>query len=174
MPSGVYSRPIKGQEQQEMINKKFSRLLVLHYDPIISKQRGRDYYLCRCVCRTEKIISGGNLRNGRLKSCGCLRQENMSKIGKGTKNGENHPAYIDGRWIQQQKLYESIRERDNYTCQNCGKTQKDELKSSNRKLSIHHKDGDHFNDVPENMVTLCGTCHPNENAKNKEKTNANL
>ena len=32
-------------------------------------------WLCRCDCGTEAIVMGENLKNGRSKSCGCLRDE---------------------------------------------------------------------------------------------------
>lgn len=36
--------------------------------------RGRTrYYLCRCDCGNERLVSGGSLRNGRSQSCGCVR-----------------------------------------------------------------------------------------------------
>lgn len=31
--------------------------------------------LCRCECGTEKIIQESNLKEGRTRSCGCLRKE---------------------------------------------------------------------------------------------------
>ena len=34
---------------------------------------GNRYYRCRCVCGKEKMVQGGTLRNGRSKSCGCVR-----------------------------------------------------------------------------------------------------
>ncbi len=32
-------------------------------------------WLCRCDCGTEAIVMGENLKRGRSKSCGCLRDE---------------------------------------------------------------------------------------------------
>ena|SRR3972149_8558680 len=55
-------------------------------------------------------------------------------------------------------LRESIRKRDNYTCQICG-TYQDELKGWHRKLDIHHKDYNKDNLNPNNLITLCKSCH---------------
>lgn len=52
-----------------------------------------------------------------------------------------------------------IRKRDNYNCQRCGKSQEFELADFGCVLAIHHYDNDHYNDAPENMVTLCSYCH---------------
>jgi hypothetical protein len=58
----------------DLTGKRFGRLLVLAEAPRRSRQR---YCLCRCDCplKTEKEVSGGNLRNGEIRSCGCLRSE---------------------------------------------------------------------------------------------------
>lgn len=60
-------------------------------------------------------------------------------------------------------LKESIRKRDNYTCQECG-IHKDEL---NRKLHVHHIDYNKKNCNPINFITLCCACHMKTNY-NKE------
>jgi hypothetical protein len=39
------------------------------------------YWLCRCDCGTEKIVSAGNLRSGHTQSCGCLWREAITKHG---------------------------------------------------------------------------------------------
>lgn len=50
-------------------------------------------------------------------------------------------------------LRRSIRERDNYTCQICGNEQGD------RVHSVHHIDYDKNNCNPDNLITLCISCH---------------
>lgn len=36
---------------------------------------GSTYWNCRCVCGTEKVISGHSLRRGITKSCGCMTRK---------------------------------------------------------------------------------------------------
>lgn len=36
-------------------------------------------YLCLCSCSEKKTVSGGSLRSGKVKSCGCLRRANGRK-----------------------------------------------------------------------------------------------
>jgi len=55
------------------------------------------------------------------------------------------------------ELREYIRNRDNYTCQECGKHQKDNNK--NKKLEVHHVDYDKNNNIEENLISLCKSCH---------------
>lgn len=42
---------------------------------------GHVHWLCRCDCGTEKEVNGLHLRQGRVKSCGCLRGEDHRKTG---------------------------------------------------------------------------------------------
>ena len=56
-------------------------------------------------------------------------------------------------------LKKKIRKRDNYTCQFCGKLQKDELKQYNRRLPIHHIDYNKKNCEECNLITLCCGCN---------------
>ncbi len=52
------------------------------------------------------------------------------------------------------KIKKLIKERDNYTCQECGK----QFKGKNQ-LDIHHIDYNKKNSKPENLITLCKSCH---------------
>ena len=78
-----------------------------------------------------------------------------------TKLGKNNPNWIEDRslfiypddWTD--ILRESIRQRDNYVCQECG-THQDEL---DKKLDVHHIDYDKDNCNPTNLITLCRKCH---------------
>ncbi len=69
-------------------------------------------------------------------------------------SGENNPSYIDGLSREypsefNEELKESIRKRDNYTCQLCGKSGK----------CVHHIDYDKENCKEENLLTLCIGCN---------------
>ncbi len=139
------------------IGNRYGLLIVIAKSGAVG---GRAMWLCKCDCGNEKIVSGHNLRLN-TKSCGCLRDIASSK-----RSGSNHPRYTDGASCgmgtkEQKEFHESIRKRDNYTCQDCGKTQEQELKDTNirRRLSVHHKDGDHFHNTDENAITLCESCH---------------
>ena len=36
---------------------------------------GLIFWRCRCDCRNEVLVSGSQLRRGRIRSCGCLRRK---------------------------------------------------------------------------------------------------
>jgi len=87
-------------------------------------------------------------------------RKKMSKSHKGAKchwwkGGISFEPYSTD-WTDD--LRDSIRKRDNYTCQICGIHQ-DELKGYQRKLDCHHIDYDKDNLNPDNLITLCRKCH---------------
>jgi HNH endonuclease len=62
-------------------------------------------------------------------------------------------------------MRQQVLERDNYTCQGCGISEKE----CHRSLDVHHKIP--YNkgglDVLDNLVTLCPKCHPTEESKSR-------
>ncbi len=101
-----------------------------------------------------------------------------SESNKGKQSGENNPMYGIHRFGEQspnrnggtsfepyspefnKQKKKQVLERDNYTCQdpNC--------KHISDKLDIHHIDYDKKNNSPENLITLCASCHTKTNGKN--------
>ena len=81
-----------------------------------------------------------------------------------THKAENNPNWLGGitnnpypeDW--KESFRESIRQRDDYICQVCGIHQ-DEFDGWNKKLDIHHKDYNKNNLNPENLISLCRSCH---------------
>lgn len=64
-----------------------SRLTVLKQtdDFIDVKGKHKAQWLCECSCQDHNIISaiGANIKNGNVKSCGCLRKDKASKLNIG-------------------------------------------------------------------------------------------
>lgn len=92
---------------------------------------------------------------------------------------ENNPNWQGGKSFEpyglefNNKLKEQIRKRDNYRCQQCFRHQ-DELRTkTNRrcKLSIHHIDYNKKNNNPNNLISLCSTCHLQTNFKREDWVN---
>lgn len=67
---GCYRKELHSVPQSEMLKKTFGRLTVESLNKIIP-QNGA-IYNCLCSCGNKVIVSGRNLRNGNVKSCGCL------------------------------------------------------------------------------------------------------
>lgn len=51
----------------DITGQKFGRLTVEAY-------QGRSRWLCHCSCGGSCVLPGGNLRGGRVASCGCIRR----------------------------------------------------------------------------------------------------
>ena len=81
---------------------------------------------------------------------------------KGILAGANNSNWKDGisflpyssDWTK--TLKDSIKQRDNYTCQLCGGT---------TRLAVHHIDYDKQNCDPKNLITLCNKCNSRANFK---------
>ncbi len=131
---------------------RFNCLLVIRFvDTVWTGKVFRAVWLCKCDCGKEIIIRGDSLQNKRRQSCGCYLLNIRRRF-----VGKNNPNYKDGKYTKEiLELKESIRKRDNYICQNCSKIQEEH----HRKLDVHHIDGDDTNNDPENMITLCNSCH---------------
>ena len=92
-----------------------------------------------------------------------LKGMNKSKEHIKKLSGENHWNWRGGvsyeiysfDWTK--TLKQSIRERDKFTCQLCGKLQKE------RAFCIHHIDYNKKNCNPNNLITLCMSCHSKTN-----------
>lgn len=63
----------------DIIGNKYGRLTVISFDHANGYCK---YYLCRCDCGNEKIVTRGNLFAGYTKSCGCYQKEQTSKAKK--------------------------------------------------------------------------------------------
>jgi hypothetical protein len=88
-----------------------------------------------------------------------LSEETKKKISFSL-SGEKSPFWQGGKSFEPystdwtKTLKRSIRERDKYTCQICGKEPA---------IHCHHIDYDKQNCNPENLITLCHTCHNKTN-----------
>lgn len=63
---------------KDLTGMRFGRLTVLYRNNSLTKKykNGYGYYWhCLCDCGTEKDVSDNKLKNGKTKSCGCLKRE---------------------------------------------------------------------------------------------------
>ena len=147
---------LQSRRQYLIINKRYGRLVVKGH----SEKAG--YSFCECDCGAICEISNMRLKTGIVKSCGCLKGENLKnhRILK----GKDHPNWQGGiskerERTMQTKVYKtwrtSIYERDNYTCQKCGQV--------GYQLNVHHIQSyaEHENKRcdKDNGVTFCRKCH---------------
>lgn len=77
---------------QDLTGQQFGRLIVIE---CAGKNKNNHYqWLCECTCEkhTRKIVSGGNLKQGYVKSCGCL-SENCVHIKHGFSREKIYTTY---------------------------------------------------------------------------------
>jgi len=97
----------------------------------------------------------------------CRQTDHGNKI-----KAEKHPNWKGGigkksyPYEFNEKLKESMRKRDGHRCQKCFIHQS-KLK---RKLDVHHIDGNKGNLSPQNLISLCESCHI-KLERNNGKTN---
>lgn len=95
-----------------------------------------------------------------------LSKEHKKKISDAHKGmGEPYAGERNHKWrggvsyksypLEYLKSREKIRERDNHTCQLCGKTKQ----PNGYKLDVHHIDYNKRNSNPKNLITLCSSCN---------------
>lgn len=77
----------------DITGKRFGRLVITEY--IGQDNKRRSLWKCQCDCGGEIIVPKCNLINGNTKSCGCLGQENLEKIGKDNKKYNKYELFED-------------------------------------------------------------------------------
>jgi len=86
-------------------------------------------------------------------------KEHIEKLRLSSSRGEKHWNWQGGKSLEEytvnwtETLRKSIRERDKYICCICGEKQGDIAHD------IHHIDYNKKNCNPENLITLCHSCH---------------
>jgi hypothetical protein len=133
-----------------------------------------------CLPMSDLLSRGGKKNEGVAKSDEARR--NMSIARQGMKLGEEHKNHIgdssrkawaagifdnvhkgehNSHWrggipkeypIEFKHMRPSILDRDNYMCGICGR-------SLSKSGQVHHVDGNRENNEPDNLLSLCTSCH---------------
>lgn len=87
---GCYKKEVL--EKDIPIGSKFNKLTVVSRDLEKSNCGNGVYWLCKCDCGNESLVSvsGGSLRKNGTKSCGCLIEEHNKKF---IENGKKYNTY---------------------------------------------------------------------------------
>jgi len=87
-----------------------------------------------------------------------ISSNHANVLGNKNPNWKNGFSFEPYSFEFNKPLKESIRKRDNYTCQKCGIKQS-KLTGYFKKLSIHHIDYVKENVDPRNLISLCNKCN---------------
>jgi ribosomal protein L31 len=91
------------------------------------------------------------------------RSENLR--GEDSPHWEGGSDRIDYGLGWNEKKRHTVRERDDFECQECGLTQEENIEEYGKKLNVHHItharefDDPHERNDPKNLTTLCNSCH---------------
>lgn len=69
-------------EYENLLGHKYGRLTVIRYYEKRKRQSSpgyKHYWLCKCDCGNEKVVEAYSLKTGRIRSCGCLNIERITK-----------------------------------------------------------------------------------------------
>ena len=132
--------------------------------------------LCKkCACRTDENINRLiSLNIGRTHSD--LHNEKISESCKGLNSGEDHYRWKGGITPERHKFYvsreytkwrNSVFERDNYTCQECGDSTGGNLQAHHILPLRDYSDPEYSLNV-DNGITLCEECHDKVNGREYE------
>lgn len=86
--------------REDLTGKRFNKLVVLGFAESRRRPCGatRSYWRCKCDCGNITIVNQSHLKDGRTKSCGCLKRTTKShkrihRIWKGMKDRCLNPNY---------------------------------------------------------------------------------
>ena len=161
----------KGKKLTEEHRQKIRKALQGENNPFYGKnhteetrQKMRESHKSKTTEKHEKDCKcyGCNAKRGRTKGTnnpmyGIHLSGELNPNWSGGKSFEIYPQEF-------KQIKKSILERDNHTCQNpnC-------VIDNPKRLDCHHIDYDKNNNNPENLITLCTSCHAKTNGKNKRK-----
>jgi hypothetical protein len=156
-------------------SKKYGRLTVLNNYKNI---KNKIFWLCKCDCGTIKWIWSSSLKDGSIRSCGCLLHEYLikrnvtyvgnkhSKWNNGSSNKEKGYCYKFSR----KSVKDNVRKFWNNTCIQCGMTGEECKEKYKAELTVHHVYNNRnslCDDSPKMFVTLCKSCHSKLNTTNE-------
>jgi hypothetical protein len=72
-------------ERLDLTNKRFNKLLVIER---VNNQNHKTMWRCLCDCGNETFVITSNLTCNRVKSCGCLKNEQLIK--RSTTHNQRH------------------------------------------------------------------------------------
>lgn len=121
-----------------------------------------------------RVFSEGTIYKMRKARIGKPLSEEIKKKMSASRQGDKHPNWQGGLSYLpycpkfNNELKESIRKRDNYTCQNpnCQLTQTESISLFNLSLCVHHVHYDKENCFPD-LVTICNVCNLKANNHRK-------
>lgn len=133
------------------------------------KKRSEEYL--KRISAIRKVVLNKPETKEKMRNARLGKKQPIELVLKRIKRGSEHFNWKGGKSFEQysmawtETLKVAIRERDKYTCQVCGERQ------GERTLSVHHIDYVKTNCSPDNLISLCISCHAKTNFKRDDWKN---
>lgn len=158
---------LKKLHKDKKVHKKISNTLKEKYKLGIIKPTMLNKHHSIKTKKNHSILMKDKYKNGLVihnKGKTTDNYEPLKRMGLKTTGSKNH-MWNGGTSFEpygkkfNKKLKKQIRIRDNFTCQECSQNEE----QLGCKLSIHHIDYNKQNNNPNNLISLCNSCHSQTN-----------
>jgi len=163
----------------DISNQKFNRLTAIK---IVGKNNNGYIWMFECDCGNFVNFNGSRVKNGYIKSCGCLNKENIIKNGRNRKEyGQSmfNSLYCNYKNIAKKRglLFELTKEQFGIiTKQNCFYCNKEPIQTMNntRKFGYYFYNGiDRIDSskgyIIDNVVPCCKICNTGKTDLSKDE-----
>lgn len=149
-----------------MIGETFARLTVVAFSH--SDQRSRRWWVCRCLCGSERVLHTGSLRSGNTRSCGCLSRESRlrrisvhhSDITAVILGYKRHAMLRGHEWELERGTVVALIQK---SCFYCGAPPKNLKRTKNSIAPFYYNGIDRIDNTagytPGNVVACCRICN---------------
>lgn len=142
---------------------QYGRLIVLKRSE--ERRKGCILWECRCSCGRIKNISGGKLRSGDVKSCGCLRQERRLPKGESSFRHlfRDYKRKAKRKGLSWKLTIEQFKQLTSSSCYYCGVHPEQVVTYRGLYGRYVYNGIDRVDNkqgyIPENVVPCCGICN---------------
>lgn len=101
-----------GRRYAELSGKRFGKLLVLYR---VNQTEDGDHaplWKCQCDCGNTVKVKSGNLMSGKTNSCGCIRREKTSLLGRSRRIYSATEKRLHSIWIDMLRRCENPSNKD--------------------------------------------------------------
>ena len=154
---------------RDLTNQRFGRLIAIK--PTKERVDSKVVWLCKCDCGKEHKAVSRNLVTGDTRSCGCWKEEWLSKCPTKLKKGEAAFNQLYGNYKRQAKIRkyvfnlskEEFFDLTKQNCSYCGAKPYQKAKGKHLNGVYTYNGVDRLNNnlgyTVENCVACCGICN---------------
>lgn len=148
--------------KKNLLGQRFDRLTVIAEQP---SKNNKVYWLCKCDCGKETIVTASTLRTRKTRSCGCKRKDNEYLKKRRMSSVKRLFNIYKRNAIARKYLFllslDKFCELTTEECHYCGEKPKNVLRHHGNVLFYNGIDRlvNSIGYVDGNVVSCCGTCN---------------